>query len=283
MYDYHGFDELKVGQRLKVKGTPGPDGGTFSALEIAAKEQKDQSEIEGLIQRVDCAGRTLRVVNMNFDIPAGTVIKDVTKMEIGLENLKEGDVVKVKGRYDPNTSFVTEKVKMKESMGFNIEELQGNIDAIDAEPLETGLARRAHVLRRPADDIDPVGPDAAQFRMDDEGVPASLDGLADQGLVVSAAVVGGGIEEIYAEVKRPVDGRDTLVIVLGAIISRHAHAAEADGRDHEVRRPKLDVSHQTSLSSKKRRTHRRARRLPGCVQVISCNRCSSPPGRRRDR
>ncbi len=39
----------------------------------------------------------------------------------------------MKGQYGPNTSFVTEKVKMKESMGFNIEELQGNIDAIDAD------------------------------------------------------------------------------------------------------------------------------------------------------
>ena len=133
MYDFHGFEELKVGQRLKVKGTPGSDGGTFAALEIAAKEQKDQAEIEGLVQSVDSAGRTLRVVNMSFDIPAGTVIKDVSKMEIELGNIKEGDVVKVKGHYDPSTRFVTEKVKMKESMGFNIEELQGNIDAIDPD------------------------------------------------------------------------------------------------------------------------------------------------------
>ena len=133
MYDYHGFEELKVGQRLKVKGTPGSDSGSFSALEIAAKEQKDQAEIEGLVQRVDCDGRTLRVLNMDFEVPHGTVIKDVSKREIDLENLNEGDVVKVKGQYGPNTSFVTEKVKMKESMGFNIEELQGNIDAIDAD------------------------------------------------------------------------------------------------------------------------------------------------------
>ena len=131
MYDYHGFEELKVGQRLKVKGTPGSEAGTFCALEVAAKEQKDQAEIEGVVQSVDYAGRTLRVVNMTFDIPQGTVIKDVSKREIDFENLSEGDVVKVKGRY--NTNFLTEKVKMKESMGFNIEELQGNIDSINAD------------------------------------------------------------------------------------------------------------------------------------------------------
>jgi len=133
MYDFHGFNELTVGQRLKVKGTPGPDGASFSALEIAAKEQKDQAEVEGLVQAIDSAARMLRVVNMDFDIPVGTVIKDVSKMEIDLDRLKEGDVVKVKGHYDPSTSFVTEKVKVKESMGFNIEELQGNIDAIDPD------------------------------------------------------------------------------------------------------------------------------------------------------
>ena len=131
MYDFHGFEELKVGQRLKVKGTPGAEGGSFNALEIAAKENKDQAEIEGLIQNVDCAGRTLRVVNIDFDVPQGTVIKDVSKREIDLENLKEGDVVKVKGHYD--SGFVTEKVKMKESMGFNIEEIQGSVDSIDPE------------------------------------------------------------------------------------------------------------------------------------------------------
>ncbi len=110
------------------------------------------------------------------------------------------------------------------------------------------------MLRCAADDIDPVGADAAQFRMDDDRVPVSLDGLADQGLVVSAAVVGGGIEKIDAEVEGAVDRRDTIVIVLLPIISRHAHAAEADGRDHEIRRPKLDVSHETALSFRNNKT-----------------------------
>ena len=132
MYDFHGFDELKVGQRLKVKGSPGADGTSFTALEIAMKAQKDQAEIEGQVQKVEDAARVLRVANINFDIPDGTVIKDVMKMEIGLSDLKEGDVVKVKGQYSPSSRFVTEKVKMKESMGFNIEEIQGDIQSIDA-------------------------------------------------------------------------------------------------------------------------------------------------------
>ena len=132
MYDFHGFDELKEGQRLKVKGTPGADGKSFTALEVAMKEQKDQAEVEGLVQSVDGSAGVLRVANMNFDITEGTVIKDMAKMEITLSDLKEGDVVKVKGQFSQDSRFVTSKVKMKESMGFNIEEIQGNIESVDA-------------------------------------------------------------------------------------------------------------------------------------------------------
>ena len=133
MYDFRGFDELKLGQRLKVKGTPNADGSTFTALEIAAKEHKDISEVEGLVQAVDASGGRLRLVNRNFSVPDSAVIKDTMKTEIGLDGLKEGDVVKVKGAYEPGSPFLASKVKMKESMGFNIEEMQGCIDSIDID------------------------------------------------------------------------------------------------------------------------------------------------------
>ena len=131
MYQFRGFDELKVGQRVKVKGTPG-DGGTFTSLEIAVKESKDQAEVEGLVQQVDPQSHKLRIANMDLSIPEDAVVKNEAKAEIGLGDLKPGDVVKVKGTYAPGPGFVPEKVKMKESMGFHIEELQGSIDAIDA-------------------------------------------------------------------------------------------------------------------------------------------------------
>lgn len=131
MYDYRGFGELKVGQRLKVKGTPAADGKSFTALEIALKEQKDQAEIEGLVQGVDPSTSTLRIANMDIVIPTDAVVKNTSKMEIDLGDLREGDVVKVKGPYHASSKFVPEKVKMKESMGFNIEELQGTIDQVD--------------------------------------------------------------------------------------------------------------------------------------------------------
>jgi hypothetical protein len=132
MYDFHGFDELKVGRRVKVKGTPGADG-TFSALEIAIKESKDEAEVEGVIQELDPAARRLRVVNMDFELPADIVVKDLMKNEVGLDALAVGDLVKVKGGYHPGSGFVPVKVKRKESPGFAIEEVQGVIDSVDEQ------------------------------------------------------------------------------------------------------------------------------------------------------
>ena len=132
MYDFYGFDELKVGLRIKVKGTPG-EGRTFHALEIAMKESKDQAEVEGVIQAVDPATRRLRVVNLDFELPGDAVVKDLMKAEIGVADLSVGDIVKVKGDYHPSTGFLPAKVKMKEGMGFSIEEIQGVIDSVDAQ------------------------------------------------------------------------------------------------------------------------------------------------------
>jgi hypothetical protein len=132
MYDFHGFDELKVGQRVKIKGTPG-DAGTFTALEIAVKEPKDEAELEGVVQAVDPAARRLRVLNMDFELPGEVVVKDLMKAEIDIGGLAVGDVVKVKGDYHPSTGFIPVKVKMKENLGFAAEEIQGVIDSVDPE------------------------------------------------------------------------------------------------------------------------------------------------------
>src|SRR3712207_340559 len=55
------------------------------------------------------------------------------------------------------------------------------------------------------------------------------DGLADQLLVVPAAVDVRGVQEGDPEVQRPVDRRDGLGAVGGAVHLAHAHAAQAEG------------------------------------------------------
>ena len=130
MFEFMGFKELQVGQRLKVKGNPAADG-KFVALEITVKPPSDKTEIEGVIQQVNVPTRTIQMLNREFTLPSDVSIKDLDRNFVSLEVLKPGDIVKLKGNYAPEQGFIPEKVKMKENVGFVVEELQGTIDKID--------------------------------------------------------------------------------------------------------------------------------------------------------
>ena len=57
---------------------------------------------------------------------------------------------------------------------------------------------------------------------------ASVEGHADQLVVMALAVIGRGIEQIDAEVHGALQRRDAFIIVLRAVAARHAHAAKPD-------------------------------------------------------
>ena len=91
------------------------------------------------------------------------------------------------------------------------------VDVVDAEPLQRGVAGGADVLR-PAVDADPGAVGAAlvaELGGQLDLVAAAGDRLADQLLVGERAVHVGGVEEGDAEVERAVDGRDALRLVGG--------------------------------------------------------------------
>jgi len=125
-----GFNNLKVGQRIKVKGKPA-EGNDFAALGISIKAGDDECALEGRIQQVDAAAGLLRLLNRDFKLNGGVEIRNVQRQPIALPNLKVGDIVKLKGPYAAN-GFAPVKVKVQEPKGFNIEELQGKIDKMDA-------------------------------------------------------------------------------------------------------------------------------------------------------
>jgi hypothetical protein len=127
-----GFNDLKVGQRLKVKGELGDDG-VFVALEINIKAQEEETAIDGLIQRIDHQKNTVRLLNREFVLPDGIAIKDLQRHSIGLQDLKAGDRVKLKGKYSKSERFVPEKIKIQETTDFDLAELQGSINKIDLE------------------------------------------------------------------------------------------------------------------------------------------------------
>jgi hypothetical protein len=123
------FNDLKVGQRVKVKGKSCEDG-TFAALKIIMKSPADETEIKGLIQSLDHQRNTLRLLNREFALPDGIAFKNLQRHII---DLKGGDVVKLKGKYSEPKGFELEKIKAMEITAFDLEELQGNVNKIDQE------------------------------------------------------------------------------------------------------------------------------------------------------
>ena len=109
------------------------------------------------------------------------------------------------------------------------------IDGIDAQALQRGVAGGANVFRTSIDaDPAPVGIAlVAELGRQDDLVAAAADGAADQPLVGERAVHVGGVEKVDAEVERAVDGGDRLRVVVRAVELGHAHAAQADRSDFE--------------------------------------------------
>ncbi len=130
MSQFIGFDCLKVGQRVKVKGNP-LENGTFMAGEISIKNYADQAKIEGALQRLDHQKNTLRIFNRDFALPSDIQVKGLQHNLIDLKELKAGDAVKLKGTYSASNGLMPEKIILKETMGFNVDELHGAIDRID--------------------------------------------------------------------------------------------------------------------------------------------------------
>jgi hypothetical protein len=127
-----GFNELKIGQRVKVKGQA-IEGGNFTALAVVAKPEEEDVSLEGKLQGVDVQRNTLRIMHRDFAVGGNALIKNLARQDVGLQDLKTGDVIKVKGKYAPASGFVPLKIKVQEPKGFAIDELQGAINKIDRE------------------------------------------------------------------------------------------------------------------------------------------------------
>ncbi len=76
-----------------------------------------------------------------------------------------------------------------------------------------------------------VRPDDAELGGEHDLVAAVADRATDQLLVVPLAVDVGGVEQVDAQVERPMDRRDPLGVTDASVGARHGHAPEADRRD----------------------------------------------------
>ena len=106
---------------------------------------------------------------------------------------------------------------------------------IDAESFERPFTRCAHVLR-PAVHAARLGigaADDAEFGREHDPVAPAGDRLTHEPLVGVRPVHVGGVEEVDAQVERPVDGRDRFAFVRGAVELGHPHASQAEGGYHQ--------------------------------------------------
>ena len=110
------------------------------------------------------------------------------------------------------------------------------VDGVDTQPLEAGLAGRAHVFGAPADaahgGVVGVAHDTELGGKEDLLAPLP-DRLAYQHLVGVRAVHVGGIEQGQAALECAMEGGDRFGIVAVGVARvvevAHAHAAKAKG------------------------------------------------------
>src|SRR6516164_3355482 len=72
--------------------------------------------------------------------------------------------------------------------------------------------------------------DIAELGRDHYSIAIRLEYPADQLFIAVVAVHVRGIEEVDAQLDRPIESRDRFGLVGNSISLRHAHAAESDGR-----------------------------------------------------
>ena len=109
------------------------------------------------------------------------------------------------------------------------------VDVIDSEPLQTGVASGPDILRTSVDAQERavLAADVAELGGQHHLIAAIRDRLADQPLVGERPVHVRRVQQRDAQVQGAVDGRRGLGLVRGAVELGHAHAAESEGGDGE--------------------------------------------------
>ncbi len=132
MSQFIDFAELQEGQYVKIAGKFFPDTG-FLAVEIVVEPVQGDDKIEAVLQKVDLQRNRIQVLNQELSLETVGWIQNTDNEPEKTAMLSPGTLVKIKGRYDEKQGFIPEKMKLKETLEFNIEELQGRILWVDRE------------------------------------------------------------------------------------------------------------------------------------------------------
>jgi hypothetical protein len=132
MNGFYVFKDLKVGMRINIEGRYTGDG-QLQASQLEIKIDGDLDEMEGRIGSIDAATANLKLFGVQFDITPETRILDLGKETISLDGLEPGARIKVKGTMTAEHSYRPEKIKVKTENPDSMDELEGRIEAINAE------------------------------------------------------------------------------------------------------------------------------------------------------
>ncbi len=124
------FDDLQIGQHVKVSGKFREREG-FLAVEISPETSRDEAEITCAVQGV--TDRCLRVCGCEIAVPDDLEIKDLDGNRLAPGDLKIGAMLKLKGLYEEGRGFMLTKLKLRDTLEFNIDEMQGVIAKLDRE------------------------------------------------------------------------------------------------------------------------------------------------------
>ncbi len=127
-----GFSGLKLGQRVKLKGKI-DETGIFTAFEVSVRTHEENSSIVGLIKEIDYQNRTMTVLNHSFKVPENIEVVDTIHSDLDFNHLKKDAMVKIKVHYTPPNHLEPLLIKIRETLGFNIDKLKGEIEAIDRD------------------------------------------------------------------------------------------------------------------------------------------------------
>lgn len=129
-------ERLHQGQAVSITGKYLAGEG-FLAVEISPGDT--EAEIMCPIHTFDAQRGLLRVFDQTFALSPQVEIKSLDGDPAEQGVLQAGRMIKLKGKYEPEQGFLPEKIKLRETREFNIEEMQGVISRIEPE------ARRIYV------------------------------------------------------------------------------------------------------------------------------------------
>src|SRR6266705_2735978 len=106
------------------------------------------------------------------------------------------------------------------------------IDVVGPQPLQAAFAGLLHIVGLAADaaKVRIVGvTNDPELRGQNYIIAFAFKGASDEFFVLVGAVYVSGIEKVYAEFERAMNGRERFVVIAPRVELRHSHTAQSEG------------------------------------------------------